>query len=268
MILFDAHVHIYDIFNLNVLIDSAFRNFYAAIKSMDKEQNNCSCYLLLTESGDLDHFTSLRTMAASEDDSFSNRWIIEDTQENCSIRVSHPDYPAISLFIVAGRQIVTAERLELLALFTEEKIPENMTLETGVKQICNRGGLPICAWGAGKWLGKRGEILSDFLQTPGGTKLYLGDSGGRPAFWPASKLLQIKAHSDRIVSGTDPLSLVGEDRRVGSFGGYLAAKCSHTTPAARLKELLSAQDVTIKSFGKSLSPYLFIKNQLALRLKR
>ncbi len=267
MILFDAHVHIYDVFNLDVLINSAFHNFSKTIKTLGQEQSGCSCFLLLTESVGLDYFALLRRKPVADDNSPDYRWTLEETQESCSLRVRHPDYHEISLFIVGGRQVITKERLELLALFTMEKIPDYLPLETGVQQISKSGGLPVCAWGAGKWLGKRGEILSGFLQSPAGRHLYLGDSGGRPAIWPASKLLQRKPFSDRVVSGTDPLALVGEESRVGCFGGYVAATCSETMPAKSLKNFLSEEDVVVKPFGESLSPFLFMKNQLALRLQ-
>jgi len=268
MILFDAHVHIYDVFNLDVLINSAFHNFTQAIGALGQEQGECSCFLLLTEATGLDYFEILCTKAAADDNSSAYSWTLEETQESCSLRVCHPDYPEIRLFIVGGRQVITKERLELLALFTRENIRDNMPLETAAEQISKSGGLPVCAWGAGKWLGKRGEILSGFLQSPAGKQLYIGDSGGRPTCWPASKMLQQKSFSNRVVSGTDPLSLVGEESRVGSFGGCIAAACSQTTPSASLKDFLSAEDVIVKPFGKSLSPFLFMKNQLALRLQR
>lgn len=268
MILFDAHVHIYEVFDIDVLVNSAFHNFTQAIKGLEQEQGDCSCFLLLTESAGLDYFEVLRSKAAANDNSFGYIWTLEETQESCSLRVCHPDYPEILLFIIGGRQVITEERLELLALFTRENIPDNMPLETGVQQIKKSGGLPVCAWGAGKWLGKRGEILSGFLQSTAGKHLYMGDSGGRPTCWPSSKLLQRKPFSDRVVSGTDPLSLAGEESRVGSFGGCIAATCSQDMPSASLKGFLSAEDVIVKPFGKSFSPFLFMKNQLALRLQR
>lgn len=268
MILFDAHVHIYDVFNLDLMINSAFLNFSKAMKSLEQKQSECSCYLLLTESAGLDYFAFLSSKTGADVHSFNYRWTLEETKERCSLRVCHPDFPDIVLFIVRGRQVITKERLELLALFTMENIPDDMPLEDCVQQIYKSGGLPVCAWGAGKWLGKRGELLSDFLQSPAGKQLYMGDSGGRPICWPASKLLHLKPFSDRVVSGTDPLALVGEEKRVGSFGGYVAATVSQTMPAASLKDFLTVNDFVVKPFGKSLSPFLFVKNQLALRLRR
>lgn len=267
MILFDAHVHIYDNFDLDLLIDSAFANFQRAMSNIGIE-DSCTCFLLLTESGELDFFSSLRQLVSADGEESSHKWKLEETGESCSIHVNHPDYPTLSLIIVAGRQIVTAERLEVLALITEERFSDGMTLEETVSEVVRQEGLPVCAWGAGKWLGRRGDILSAFMQSNSEKSLYLGDSGGRPSIWPVSKLLQRPGYDNRVLSGTDPLSLTGEERRVGSFGGYLTAECSQTSPAACLKKYLLEDNVDVLSFGKSQNPFLFVKNQVALRLQR
>jgi hypothetical protein len=267
MILFDAHVHIYPGFDLDAMMASAFADFRAAMQHLGAEENDCTCFLLLSESGSLNYFQSLRETARSKKQDSGCRWRLEETEERCSLGVRHDDFPGVSLFIAAGRQLVTAERLELLALLTDGIFPENKALDPTVAEINRRGGIAVCPWGAGKWLGRRGEVLKDFLNSPAGRNLYLGDSGGRPLLWPGSKLFQTVFFKDRLVSGTDPLPLAGEELRVGSFGGYLAGSCSMSRPAESLKKLLTDDNPGILPFGRPLNPLVFIKNQVLLRLK-
>lgn len=98
--------------------------------------------------------------------------------------------------------------------------------------------------------------------------MFLGDSGGRPVLWPASKLMGKTGFRDKILSGTDPLPLKGEEKRVGSYGGYIAGSCPETVSAMDLRDVLLESGKTILPFGKSLDPFLFVKNQLGLRLRR
>ena len=268
MILFDAHVHIYDVFHLDTLIISAFENFDAAIRSLRQDMKNCSCFLLLAESNGPHYFSELREKAQREGRGFSGSWSLAMTQENRSLQVFHPDFPDLSLFIVAGRQLVTKERLELLALFTDGEFAAGMDMQKAVDTVVSNGGLPVCAWGAGKWLGKRGLFLKDFLQSSAGSAVFLGDSGGRPTPWRPSRLLYLPSHRRRVVSGTDPLALAGEEKRVGSFGGYLEGICEQGRPAQYLQERMLKKDVNIRSFGRSLNMISFVRNQALLRMQR
>lgn len=265
MILFDAHVHIYDCFDLNLMIDSAFGNFQQAIKKLELAERQCHCFLLLAESFELDYFSSTKDTAETSVTSIDQSWKIERTEENHSLNIVHSDYPDISMTLVAGRQIVSREGLEILALFTNERFPDNSSLHQTVDEVIDRGGIAVCPWGAGKWLGKRGEILEEYASGPTETAFFLGDNGGRPSIWPPSKLLQSPGFTGRTLSGTDPLPLPGQESRVGSFGGYCNGDYSPKKPATTLKNHLLAPGVEILPFGKPSSPITFVKNQLALR---
>src|SRR5690606_9902142 len=89
-----------------------------------------------------------------------------------------------------------------------------------VERIRAAGGLAILAWGAGKWLGDRGRVVDDVIARESGrTDVMLADNGGRPRLWPRVPQFETAAeHGLRVLAGTDPLPLRGEERRIGSYG--------------------------------------------------
>lgn len=266
MILFDAHVHIYDCFDLDLFFDAVFKNFHCNAEKLGCV-DDCSCFLLLAESSGWYYFAHLQKMAVSEGMVNGRAWLIHETTEHDSLVVRHKEYPEISVVIVAGRQLITDEGLELLALVTGSDFSDGMRLDQAVDDVTASGGIPVCPWGAGKWLGKRGKILQNYMENNSSNPLHIGDSGGRPSLWPRPGILHEKFSGSRILSGSDPLPLVGEERRAGGYGGYMDAECSLSTPASSMREQLLNLNVPIADFGRQLCPLAFVQKQVALRLK-
>ena len=270
MVLFDSHVHIYNCFDLDIFFTKAFENFQNAGKTLHNEEEKKICFLLLAESNGYNYFAWLLALAGdNEAETRRRQWTVTETKEKHSLLVSHEDYSEMSLFVVAGRQLVTAERLELLALHTDRKILDGLELDRAVEAVIESGGIAVCPWGAGKWMGSRGNVLETALSHDNSASLFVGDSGGRPLFWPTPGPIKLeKEKKSPILSGTDPLPLNGEERRVGSFGGYIAGDQSldMQQPAASLKALLLDPVTEVQPFGRLQNPLLFIKNQFNLRL--
>lgn len=261
MIVFDGHVHIYESFDLDLFWQSAFAGLRAAGQRTGTKEP-LSYFLLLAEFSGQDFFTALKNGDVALNSVKGLK--ISSGNEQESLQVSHTQYPGILLHLVAGRQLKTAENLELLALFTSNHFDDGLPFATCVEAILAADGLPVCPWGVGKWLGKRGRVLADFCKEEQSRHLLLGDNGGRPTLWPRSGLLEKTAA--RLLSGSDPLGLAGEEKRVGSYGGYCAGDVDAIHPAASLKELLANTDTRIPSFGSQLPLYQFLKKQIALRL--
>ncbi len=261
MILFDAHVHIYDCFDLNSFFTSAYNNFSEAEKKINAAAGGSSNYfLLLTEAGDCNYFTRLQEL------SVVGNWSVETLEENVSLAVSHNENPEMKLIVVAGRQIVTREKLELLALMTGADFPDILELPEAVEAVVAGGGVPVCPWGAGKWLGARGKLLEGYCKAGHASPFFLGDSGGRPSVWPRSTLCNNIKFADHLISGSDPLPLKSEEARAGSFGGFINAECDVSQPVAGLKPLFLNDRTSIAPFGSSMHPISFVKSQLRLRL--
>lgn len=265
MILFDSHVHIYDCFNLDTFFEKAFCNFRKAAGNIDENSGHLTCFLLLTEAKGYDYFAQLRALAGGK----TTPWKIFETAENNSLLVTHDRHSSMSVFVVAGRQLVTAERLELLALFVMNELQDGMEFEQAIVEVSRNGGIAVCPWGAGKWLGKRGNRLSQCFLQEDAESFFVGDSGGRPHFLPAPSIFKsAKKKNSHILSGTDPLPLFGEESRVGSFGGSLIGDYAldMQRPAFSLKEILLQPESEIGQFGRLQGLLAFIKNQLNLRL--
>ena len=267
MIYFDAHVHIQKNFSIDTLFDSARRNFSRQMPQASPDHPD-TFFLLLTEAKMADCFADLKKNAATAQHTTPGGWQISATREPESLLLTQEGWPAGRLFLLAGRQIVTEEKLEVLALATPAKIPDKLSLQETVEAVKNHHGLAVLPWGAGKWLGKRGKIIDNFIQTVTPSGVFVGDNGGRPVVWPAPQpFLAADKRGIRLLPGSDPLPLPQEELRTGSYGGCIQGNCSNNHPAADLRSLLTNESVNIVPFGKRMSALQFLKTQIALRLK-
>ena len=66
------------------------------------------------------------------------------------------------LSIVAGRQIVTAENLEILALGFDAGLDDGLPIDEVILAVQAAGALCVLPWGFGKWTGKRGQNRSQY----------------------------------------------------------------------------------------------------------
>ncbi len=265
MILADGHVHIHDCFELSGFLDSALTNFQA--EAVKKKRGGFSAILFLTETEGENRFLSLF-------ESINNTgvqrkridsWTFHKTQEACSLRATRKGYP--SLFMIAGRQVVTLENLEVLALATSEVIIEGTTLGKTVQQVRQQGAMPVIPWGAGKWFGKHGTVLKNFLETTETQGLFLCDNGGRPTFWPRPALFRkMEQRGVKILSGSDPLPIATESKRPGSSGFLLKNDVTPETPARDLKHLLLDPITNVDIFGKREKVVRFFRNQAAMQI--
>jgi hypothetical protein len=170
-----------------------------------------------------------------------------------------------SLHIVAGRQIVTAERIEVHALAMRQTIADGQTLRATLEEVRASDALVVLPWGVGKWLGRRGRLVAEALAADLGT-VWLSDNGGRPWFWRDALLARAPAAGRPVLRGSDPLPLPGEERRVGSFGCWLRG--SVATAAALIARIRSSTPADLHPYGNSESLARFLRNQSALRLRR
>lgn len=271
LILIDAHVHLYNCFDLDCFLDSALENFSTSARDRNSSDRFTSL-LLLTETSSDRYFQKLsrsvqkRTESTHLPDRPSlKKWTIRLTQENCSLYAHLED--ARGLYIIAGRQIVTAENLEVLALATEQDIEDGQPLETTIERTIAAGGIPVIPWGFGKWIGRRGKILSNLLEEHQFPVLFLGDNSGRPVFWSRPPLFkQAERLGMRVLPGTDPLPFASESFRPGTFGFALQGQLDPEKPARSLKQLLLEKETQIQAYGSLENPWRFIRNQIAMQI--
>ena len=271
LILVDAHVHLYNCFNLDRFFDSALENF-AATASNRHSSERFTPFLLLTETCNDRYFQTLsRSLsqtserASHSDRSLLETWTLHPTGESCSLRAQRTD--GRSLYIIAGRQIVTAEDLEVLAVLTDGDFEDGQSLETTIESVIAAGGIPVIPWGFGKWLGRRGAILGNLLQANKFPVLFLGDNSGRPIFWPRPPLFhQANGLGMRVLPGTDPLPFPRESFRPGAFGFATHGSVDLERPASSLKQLLLDSQTELSEYGSLENPWRFIRNQIAMQI--
>ncbi len=262
MIISDTHVHIYNCYPLDRFLDAALHNFFSiAAETGHGEHNNYA--LLLTETKADCWFQRARGQKQEIGD-----WQITAHEADSAVVIAKKGDESMS--IIAGRQVVTSERLEVLMLLSDALISDGLSLRETVYGISQVGGIPVIPWGFGKWSGKRGEILDAFLADDVQVPFFLGDNGGRPAILAEPRQFrQMQARGVPILPGSDTLPLPHDLCRVGCSGVQMPGDFSDTEkPSEHMRRLLVEKPTVIKPFGQRLAASAFMKNQLLLRLKR
>lgn len=267
LLLVDAHVHMYDCFDLAVFLGSSFSNFKNVAASFGY-LTGYTPILFMTEGRNERWFDRILRLA-------DDREVIEAdnlvhykfmrTLEPFSLSVHEDGSPP--LFLIAGRQIVTKEKLEVLALVTISKIPDGLALNTTYESIIEYGGIPVLPWGFGKWMGKRGKILKGFLEKRADEQIFLGDNSGRPAFLPAPPQFNSrKGKGIRILPGSDPLPFASECHKPGSFGCAISGSVDPSEPGNDFRRIILNPHTRPVSFGHLETLPRFLKNQLFMQL--
>ncbi len=255
-LLVDAHVHLHSCFDLEQFLDTALENFRAQSRRLQLAQPVTGALLLAEVSG-VEAFASL--VSQQQLNQQLPDWEICPTKEAYSLWVNHS--AGHSLLVTAGRQVVTQEGIEVLALITEAAIEEGLSLADTLSQVALADGLPVLPWGVGKWIGKRGKLVESQLQAAR-FPLFTGDNGGRPRFWPLPDYFQQRPQ----LPGSDPLPLPNEVSRAGSFGFLTQGQLDEAKPGESLKQILRSPHPLIQNYGQSLSLWKFVQNQSLIRL--
>ncbi|MDP2248694.1 MAG: hypothetical protein Q8J65_11220 [Nitrosomonadales bacterium] len=236
----DAHVHLHDPANALGDLRQAAAGFISA--GSDAQP----AVVMLAERAGYDVFNLLQSELPSTDEP-AVLWFLHGSQH---------------LMIVAGRQIITEEGLEVLGLGSRQILPDGMPLGEVIARLDEADAITVLPWGAGKWLGKRGKIVDACLANSEPGKIFLGDNGGRPKWWPVR---QFKSKF-KILSGSDPLPLLGSASTLGRFGSLMEFTLPEQKPLQALKQALRQSGTIIRSYGKLASIPRFINDQSRLRL--
>ncbi|MEM8848690.1 MAG: hypothetical protein AAGE03_01510 [Pseudomonadota bacterium] len=243
----DGHVHIYPGMNVAVLLDAAANNLSRLAPGAD-------LCLLLTETAQDDGFGELASGTLR-----AELWRAEHhADDDAALSMRAPDGRRVTL--VAGRQIVTSERLEVLALATRARPDDGRPINDVLADLVEAGIPAVLPWGLGKWTGVRRQVLHRALERWQGTVL-LGDNAGRPLGWRRPAIF------DRcpVLPGTDPLPLDGREADVGRYGFVLPGGLSLERPATDLADRLRALRAQPEIIGQRLRPLRVAADQVALR---
>lgn len=259
-ILADTHVHVYPRYDLSWFLSSAFSGIGAG---------SAVPVLMLTERFDCFFFQSLLAGAAA----LPPGYLLAERGPN-SAKISGPDGRCV--IVIAGRQIVTAERLELLVLGRDLVIKDKTPIVQAIGVANSAGALPVVPWSPGKWLGARGKIVDQLICSRRPSELAFADSALRPQGWALPPLLKkAEAKGFAILAGSDPLPFAGEEKRVGGY--YTAAEIPSLTEDSPLQAFEAGlfsvfRDPTaarnLCSRGRRLSLASLILAQIRLKLAK
>ncbi|MFT5241536.1 MAG: hypothetical protein ACI9X0_002519, partial [Kiritimatiellia bacterium] len=138
----DTHVHLYDGYDM----DMALQQLSQRLAAFANDTGHLAA--CLTERKACHAFETLRDGALSLP----------------AFEISAGDDPSVlrlsgqhTLNLYSGFQIVTKERLEVLALVCATRIPDGQDLDETIEAVRASGGIPVLPWSPGKWSGSRGE---------------------------------------------------------------------------------------------------------------
>lgn len=258
----DAHVHIHSCFDIQDFFDAAARNF-SHHATMVGTEVQCKFILCLTETFGTNRFAAL-LKRNGDLVSGKSRWTFRSSGEQYCLLASHPRQGEIA--VVAGRQIVTAERLEVLGLGLLDIVEDGLPISEVVQLIADCGAIPVIPWGFGKWLGARRLVLHKLLDSVGDSVLYLGDNSGRPRIMSTpTEFALATSLGMRILPGSDPLPFLSEFDRAGSFGFYVDGVENHNCIWTGLRTILQDGEGDLHRYGTLESPLRFVRNQLAMQ---
>jgi hypothetical protein len=271
MVLVDGHVHLHECFDIARAFDAVAANFAAAARALARESawvTDPSAYdavLCLVECRGQRFLDGVRTRRTGR--VWRGRHGFWEAEQGCEPETLVVRRGSTRLNLVAGRQAVTRERLEVLAIGTTAPLSDGQPIETTLAAVREAGAAAVLPWGVGKWLGARGAIVARVLAEPEWQHVFLGDNGNRLAFGPEPAPLAAARRAGRpILPGSDPLPLAGEEARVGAYGFAVDVALDPLRPAAALLALLKSGSPLVV-FGRREAFARFVGNQLALRLK-
>jgi hypothetical protein len=251
-------------YSLRDFLDAASRNLQSAAGELGMPADTPGCILLAESAGD-DYFGSCR-----------NEGLIERTASPWSVRLTEESTSCfaccegrLDLLIIAGRQISTQERLEVLALGCTKEIADGQPVEQVIEQAQAAGALVVLPWGVGKWLLKRGRIIAQLVDTCAPEQVFLGDNAGRYALLGDPPLFRAaQTRGLRILPGSDPLPLASEVHAVGHYGFVIDQEVDYHQPTAALRSIISDAAWRPRTFGKRVGLYKFMAAQASMALTK
>jgi len=248
----DTHVHVYPVHDAARLIGGAARRLRSLARSPD-----VALALFLTEAAGCDFFNRVRAGAQSIGPGFS----VAASAELEALEIAGP---VGRIWMLAGRQIIARERIEILALACGSMIPDGLPAAEAVRQVMAAGGVPVLAWAPGKWMFKRASLVQDLLQQFGPRELLLGDSSLRMTGWPEPACMRSRI----TVAGSDPLPFPGDEDQAGRYATSMQVAFNPQRPVSSLRAVLLDPAANITRSGHRNDPWTMVRRMLCHRRQK
>ena len=260
MIAIDTHTHVYSSIQQRETLVAGGVRLLGASSEVD-----CAV-LFLCEPCGRSGFGELRPqLGQAKETTFGAGWQVISTKELVSLTLLGPD--GGSIVIIRGQQIVTSENLEVLAIGHEDTIRDGQSLDETIESCRTSGDHVILPWGAGKWLGSRGRMIDDVIERVSFPEFHIGDNGGRPAAWAVPQFKLAGKRNMKILNGSDPLPILGDESRIGTYASLLNGHIDMTMPWDSISSMLRDPEQVPTPMGKPMKVWPFLRSQLMLRVR-
>ncbi|OQA26134.1 MAG: hypothetical protein BWY59_01499 [Verrucomicrobia bacterium ADurb.Bin345] len=245
----DTHVHLYCCYDIAAAIQAAHANLEGLARNLGlKSFVPAVC---LTERFDHHIFSELKQGRVVRGSGLT----IEGSRHPAGLVVQVRGR-ATPLILLAGRQIVTMERIEVLGLVMEDVVPDGLPLEETLCRVRAAGGIPVLSWAPGKWFGVRGRRVRDLIQSANPSELLLGDTSLRPWLWGEPLIMRMgRLRGLRVVSGSDPLPFPEDAAHAGRLASVYSPQSRDLgDPVAGIVRSLRSETPWRSRAGVRLSP--------------
>ena len=261
-VIIDGHVHIYPGYEWHEAVSGLVNNLIVARGGIRQERPIIAG--LLAESRTCHFYRDIAGQAGGV--SHGAMHLTADLDSGCLTIHSGGE---IQGYLIAGRQVVTAEKLELLALGADTFIADGLPTEATLAAIISAGSIPVLSWSPGKWFGRRGAMVRHLIETHPSDQFLIGDTGLRPTLWPFPRLMKLAQNRGfKIIGGSDALPLNGEEKWVGSYGVTAEAEFDANRPAASLRRILADPATPFTPIGKRARTAAFLSRWLRNQFAR
>lgn len=246
----DTHVHIYPFHDAAAAVGNLRANLAAG--SLET-----ACLAFLAERYDCSFFDTV--LADQAIPGLPDASVTE--VKNCLL-VEEKGEPDVYLF--AGRQVITHERIEILSLLSRAPIADGMPADRVLGEIEDNKGLAVLSWAPGKWLFKRKGVVERLIDNAVPGALFIGDTTLRPLGWGEPVLMRrARAKGLTILAGSDPLPFSGEENLLGRYGNHFSGELLTQDPAASIAQLFRQPGFSPEVIGRRGNPITTFKRLLA-----
>ena len=232
LIVADTHVHLYPCYDFGSALRHLALNLRGHASSVPASSEETVLLALLAERRDCRCFRELvngRSGLSCGIESAPEADVVKVMVEGCD-----------PVYLFAGRQIVTAERIEILALTTDLEIEDGLPARAVIDAVISAGGVPVVAWAPGKWFFQRGKLVAGLIGSSDPGRLLFGDTTLRPAIWGEPLLMRrARLRGFAVLAGSDPLPFAGEEVYMGRYVSVFRGDFDLERPVSSVRGILA-----------------------------
>jgi len=240
-VIFDAHVHLYPCYDLTRALDGLL---FRLKQWANRGTPNTRYMAVVAERAGNPTLKELITGPLAKS---GGNWTVtaEAQGEVWTCRQA----AGASLSLIVGRQFATREKMEVLAIGSQFENLDGLPIRQIIQILCTAGQVPILPWSPGKWLFGRGQIVRELIEEMG-PGLALCDTAIRPRGIPSPSLFcRARQLNCRVLAGSDPLPLPGEEKGLGSYAVGLPDADPEGEPLTILRDVLKNPAIPVNILG-------------------